>query len=598
MRRKKTIIVLCLLIVSLSGTTLDAKENPSDKSSWKNWGESYFPSKPVRGGVYRMATSRYVGLMNPNHWPVNDWKPINFIYDRLVYINGRYKASIPWLAESWKYTDPLTLVLRLRKGVTFHDGSAYNAESLKYQMEWIKDKKNGAWTRGWLKPMKSIEVMDQYTVRIRSEKPWGNAMGMLNSVPGMVISAKALKGEVAMKNARKLAGRAATALKKAKKAEKKAKSGQKKAMAKAKKARKKADKLKEQARKASEASKGAVNLDIHPVGSGPYTIEEGRPGNYLKLKRNPDWWFGRSLGMPDMPYFDAIKFVVIPDPNIQLANLKSGKVDRMELGLSQHRMVKNDPGLNVFVNPVPHSSFLVFNHAKGPLQDIRVRKAVSHALDRKALVMGTQFGFTQPASGMFPADHWCHNPNLKAVAYNPELSKKLLAEAGYADGLSLKGHAPNNLQSTTVSTAISSMLAKVGIEWRPESLDPAAISDRQKNLDYDLSLSGWVWIHEPDLMPTGMYHPDGGFNYGRSSNSKAVALIEAGRKQVDQAQRQKNYYELEKVLYDNYEDAWLWYGVEIMAFRKKVMGWNNKMYLEDREGFRWTHPLWFKNGKQ
>ena len=119
-----------------------------------------------------------------------------------------------------------------------------------------------------------------------------------------------------------------------------------------------------------------------------------------------------------------------------------------------------------------------FNLKDGPCKDIRVRKAISHALDRKALIAGVDFGLGRPASCMYPSDHWCHNPILKPVTYDPELSKKLLAQAGYKNGLTIKGYMGNTAQATTLAEAIKAMLAKVGITWKVELLDPAAISGK------------------------------------------------------------------------------------------------------------------------
>ena len=91
---------------------------------------------------------QYIGLMNPHHWPVNDWQTMALIFDRLIYTDGRYQSTIPWLAESWSFPNDVTCVMKLRQGVQFHDGSPFNAESLKYQMEWIMDPENGAWIPG------------------------------------------------------------------------------------------------------------------------------------------------------------------------------------------------------------------------------------------------------------------------------------------------------------------------------------------------------------------------------------------------------------------------------------------------------------------
>jgi peptide/nickel transport system substrate-binding protein len=227
-----------------------------------------------------------------------------------------------------------------------------------------------------------------------------------------------------------------------------------------------------------------------------------------------------------------------------------------------------------------------------------VRKAISHAIDRKALIAGVDFGLGRPASCMYPDDHWCHNPNLKVVSFDPELSKKLLAQAGYKNGLTIKGYMSNTTQSISIAEAVKAMLAKVGITWNIDFLDPAASSEKMRKVDYDFAYGTWPWIYDPDLMPTGLYHPDGGFNFGRSNNQKAIELIEAGRKEVDFDKRTKIYWELEKVLYDNYEDVWLWWPRFVSVTRKNIQGINNDMGNQFKESFGVSHPTWFKGGKE
>jgi len=346
-----------------------------------------------------------------------------------------------------------------------------------------------------------------------------------------------------------------------------------------------------------EKTAGTKKTDLHPVGTGSYMIDEGRPGNYLKLKRNPNWWYGKKVGRPNMPYFDSIQVMVIPDPAIQLANLRAGKIHVMVIDKSLYQIVKKDPNFVVHVNPTNHLSGLRFNLAKGQARDIRVRKAISHAIDRQALIAGTQFGLARIAAGMFPKEHWCRNPELKPVLYNPELSRKLLAEAGYANGLTIEGFSSNTTRMINMTAAIQGMLSKVGINWKTDALESGAWSDRMKNLEYELSVGGYTYIWDPDLMATNLYHPSGGFNYGRTNNEQAIKLIEAGKVEMDYKKRQQIYFNLEKTLYDNYEDVWLYHEISVIVFDKKVQGWNNEMAKKYSEGVRFTHPLWFKEGK-
>jgi len=362
------------------------------------------------------------------------------------------------------------------------------------------------------------------------------------------------------------------------------------------KLKKKQAELEKQLAKYTKLVEGAIPLDKHAVGTGKFMIEEARPGNYLKLKRNPNWWFGKSIGKPEMPYFDGMQINVIPDPSVRLANLRAGKLDKISIIKAQYDLLKKDPIVNINTYMGNHWRGFLFNHAKGPFKDIRLRKAVSHAINRKALIMGTQFGLAVEASCAYPSTHWAHNPDLKPVNYDPELSRKLLADAGYPDGLVIKGVVKNMTELITVASAVKNMLNEVGIEWQYDVLDPAAESDRMINKEYDLRQGGYSYILDPDMMATGHYHPNGGFNFGRSTNQKVIQLIEAARKEFDPDKRQKLYWQMEKVLYDNYEDIWLYWPKDMMIFTKNVLGWNQEHYLAGRAGQWFSHCRWFKDG--
>ncbi len=564
------------------------KEKP--KPAWFRW--DYEKEKPVRGGYIKYAVSRYIGLMNPNHWPVYDWVAMTQMYEDIAYIEGEYKPSTLWLAESYEYTDSVTCIMKLRKGIKYHDGTDFDAESVKYLMDYMKDKKNGCWTRAWIRPIKSVEALDKYTVKWNFKEPWAGFMGMMATTPGYMISKKALEGDVALIEAKKLEGKLKTAKKKLAKAEKKGK------QAKIDKARGKVAKLQDQYNTVAVKAKGAKSVDVYPVGTGRYMFEEGRPGNYLKLKRNPNWWFAKSIGQPDMPYPDGLITYVISDLTVRLANLRAGKIHSLGVYASQVNMVKNDPKLNVTTQSGYHLSSLRFNTQNGPCKNIRIRKAISHAIDRQALLAGVQFGMGNIASCMYMDTHWCHNPNLKPVSYDPELSKKLLAKAGYPKGIQIGGYMGNLPANVTLAEAVKNMLAQVGIDWKVDTVDNVSGSDRMRNLEYDLAGAGWAYIKDPDMMASGYYHPDGGFNYGSSHNEKAIVLIEAGNKELNEDKRQKIYWELERVLYENYEQAWLWWPSDTTARSKKLRGYNLKLHNIGRESYWFSHPEWLKDGKE
>ncbi|MCP4750470.1 MAG: ABC transporter substrate-binding protein [Proteobacteria bacterium] len=574
------------------------------KPSWWRFDESYFPEKPVRGGYYQVAEMRYVGLMNPNHWPVNSWSTLAPMYDQLIYPDGKYRASVPWLATSWEFVNPTTVVMTLRKGVQFHDGSYFDAHGLKYQVDWQLDRKSGAWTRGWLKPIKSIEVVDEYTVRYHLKYPWAGFADIMANVPGWIMSTKALKTDVAMRETKRLANKIKINKKKVRKAEAKAEkaAGQggakaKKAAAKAKKLGKKLAGLEKQLKKAQAASEGFVGLDFKAVGSGRFMIEEVRPGNYVKTKRNPNWWFAKSIGK-DTPYLDGVKTTVIPEVSVRLANLKAGKLDTLEIENSQYAQVKDDPNFNVYISPMNHNVLLAFNHKKGPFADIRVRKAISHAIDRKALIAANANGFGRPAAGFYPTDHYAHNPDLKPVPYNPELARKLLAQAGYAKGLTLRGMTATDSRAVRFAQIIKAMLKRVNVNWEITMHEPVAYADKMGNLEFELAPIVATYIKDPDSAITTWYDPDAEDKRKRIENPKVMAMIKAARQELDFEKRKKMYWDIEKSLYENYDDVWLYYSTRIDATRKHVRGYNREMQLEAGDAYWPTHEGWFKNGKR
>jgi len=522
--------VIILLLTHSWTMTVFGQVQPSHP--WEVWDNK---TKPVRGGYFRTASNVDVGVLNPDHLPVNDYNFISYVYERLLNTDGTFKP-VPWLAESWTFPDQLTCIMKLKRGIRFSDGAPFNAEAVKFVEEWIMDPKNVCWSSAWLKPLKSIDVIDEYTIRWNFKEPWGAFLGIMANIPGFMISPKALRED-------------------------------------------------------------PNKCDAYPVGTGPYLFENRSPGNWIKLKRNPNWWYGKSVGHPDMPYFDGILTNVIPDPSVKLANLRAGKIDSMILEKPQYEMVKNDPNLKVFLTPLNYLRGYRFNHSRPPFSDIRVRQAVAYAIDRQALVAGIEFGLGRIASCVYPEDHWAHNPSLPPWPYDPQKARQLLREAGYAGGLNIVGHVYNNPQSRTRAEAVKGMLAEVGINWKMDVLDAVAIEDRVKNLRYDLATGDFPRIDDPELVATAIFHPFGGRNWGRSKNEAAIPLIEKGRREIDMEKRQKIYFELEKVLYDNCEDIWLFWEVSPIALSKIIMGYDHLMEVKHKRVWTHSHPLWFKEGR-
>jgi peptide/nickel transport system substrate-binding protein len=296
-----------------------------------------------------------------------------------------------------------------------------------------------------------------------------------------------------------------------------------------------------------------------------------------------------------MPYHDYWLYTVIPDPATRLANFRAGKIHQLSISMDQYDLVKDDKSIYIAKQPGRHWSGLTFNMVEGPCKDIRIRKAVTHAIDKKALIHGILFGLATEASGPYPGFHWTHNPNLKPRKYDPELSKKLLAEAGYKKGLTIKGHA----DSTSVSwiEAIQAMLKKVGIKWEVDYLDGPAASDRLNNLEFEMRSGGYSWITEPDLMATAYFHSEGNWNRGRYVNPEMDELIVKGRSIIDMEKRQKHYQDIEKRLVEDYTDVFIYWPTSVTIRHKVLAGYNNKIAVSGGVAAYHAHPEWFVDGK-
>jgi ABC-type transport system substrate-binding protein len=129
---------------------------------WAVWDKD---AKPVRGGTLRIAAEQYIGKMNPNHWPVLDWVSMGYFHEKLMLTDGSYNPTVPWLAEQLTWYGPQEVLMRLRDGVKFHDGSPFDAKGVKFQIDWIRDPGSKTWDVSWLAQLDTVEVVDERTLR-------------------------------------------------------------------------------------------------------------------------------------------------------------------------------------------------------------------------------------------------------------------------------------------------------------------------------------------------------------------------------------------------------------------------------------------------
>ena len=233
-----------------------------------------------------------------------------------------------------------------------------------------------------------------------------------------------------------------------------------------------------------------------PVGTGPFKFSAWVQGDRIELVRNPDYW-----GTP--PKLDKVTFKFISDPTAAFSAMMAGDVDVFPNYPAPENLAQfaADPRFQVLIGSTEGETILAMNNARKPFDDIRVREAVAHAIDRKAIIDGAMFGYGTPIGSHFAP----HNPAYEDLtglsAYDPEKSKALLAAAGLKDGFQTTLVLPPPAYARRGGEIVASQLRAVGIEARIVNVEWAQWLEQVfKNKDFDLTI-----VSHTEPMDIGIY---------------------------------------------------------------------------------------------
>lgn len=441
-------------------------------------------------------------------------QPFNFVYEKLLNRDKDMKL-VPELAESWKSIDEITWEITLRKGVKFHNGEDFNADSVKFTLDRLRVA-GTTQVSGGFTTIDSVSIVDPSTVRIITKKPDPLLPARLAQWGSQMLPAGYFK-EV-----------------------------------------------------------GAEGLARKAIGTGPYRFAQWRKDDMLTFEANPNYW-------GEKPKFARVVFRPIPDEFARVSALMSGDVD----------LVVNIPV--DFVDKVKASGSTYLSQTYAGATDVflmgndealkkrEVRLALNLAVDRKSMIDTLFRGFARPiAQGAAPTD-FGYNPNIKDYPYDPEQAKKLLAEAGYAKGLSIVVQSSNGyiLGDTLVVEAVVEMLKKVGVDAQPRVLEIA----RRAEMLGKKAVTGMVLanpgstLFDADGIVWRLLRPDGlaGPYWPRGQEgTDFFKLMEEARYTIDQNKRRDLYYKAAEILHDDPPWLYLWqefflYGVSCrVSFESRV----------------------------
>ncbi|MDF1790533.1 MAG: ABC transporter substrate-binding protein [Thalassobaculaceae bacterium] len=307
------------------------------------------------------------------------------VWDTLIYRDPTTGEFSGLLAESFEIVDDTTFEFKLRKGVKFHNGDGFSAKDVVATINFLLAPDTGKLSKQTVDWIKGAEALDDYTVRIYAKAP-------------TPLATLYLAGDIPMYPADHY------------------------------------------------AKVGPGGMGKEPVGTGPYKITKMVPGKEIVFEANADYFAGSPKGKPAI---SKILQRTIPDVNTQIVELTSGKLDWIwKVPADQAEKLATLPSLNVVSAGTMRVGYLQFDAAgrsgKNPFQDVRVRKAVSYAIDRKAIVDNIVRGASEVInSACYPEQFGC-TQDVTTYEYDLEKAKALLAEAGYPDGFRTEIYAYRN----------------------------------------------------------------------------------------------------------------------------------------------------------
>ena len=508
---KMVIPISLALLLLFSGCTNSAttKNNSSDDTNGK------VESQPKNGGELTYALATSPDSLDPHRSGLAvAVRTFRTIFDSLV-VQAPDNSIKPWLATEWTVSDDgKSYTFKLRNDVKFHDGTPFNAEAVKYSFDRIIDPKTQAKNAvALLKPYKSSEVIDEYTIKINLETPSTAFLSNLSQAMLGIVSPTAAK-------------------------------------------------------------KYGDQFGKNPVGTGPYKFVSWTENADIVVEKNKDYHWGPSnVENKDAPYLDKITFKIIPEEATRIGSVQSGQVLAAETVPPQNILsLKNDPKTQLLqINTIGLPYTLFFNQRKAPWNDVRARKAVQLSVDVdsivKTLYLNTYSRAWSPlTSGILGYDKSLEKSNKLDL----EKANKLLDELGYvkgADGIREKDGkkltlnyvdgTPNREKRNDIAVIVQQQLKKIGVKVEINITKDIA-SVIQQNAEYDVYGNSQV-NSDPNAL-RAFYHsstPEEEATIkrlGGGSDPEIDQWLEKGTVELDQAKRTEIYKNVQQKII---EEAWI-----------------------------------------
>jgi peptide/nickel transport system substrate-binding protein len=312
---------------------------------------------------------------------------------------------------------------------------------------------------------------------------------------------------------------------------------------------------------------GNVKFNLNPVGTGPFKFVKWVRDDQVVLERNDKYWDGA-------PEIKELIFRTMPETQSRLAALQTGEVDvatNIPPDLAEALKGKGNFGFKSTLSTRVLYLYLCTNK-ESPLLNQKVRKAINYAIDRDSIIQHILAGYGEKIPSLVPKLIFGYDPNLKAYPYDPEMAKKLLAEAGYPNGLeiSLDGPSGRYMRDKEVCQAIVGQLAQVGIKVNLKIIEWGTfMNNATSHKTNPIYLMGWSLPSlDPDQWLWVNTHSDGPFSQTR--DPELDKMLKEGRYEMDVAKREAIYHKINGYLHDKAYLAVLYEQRDLMGVSNRV----------------------------
>lgn len=482
-----------------------------------------------KGGTLKVAMSADPTGLDPStsrgggdhHW-------LYSIFDNLVNNDPKFQVS-KGIASKWEVVDDLTVAFTIPETkFTYHDGTPFSVEDIKYTIERHLDPATKSFAAGSLSSVDKVELPDSTHAVVKLKTLTASLFTIMGDRAGMVMSPTPTK-------------------------------------------------------------KAGADFTNRPVGSGPFKLDSWALDAAAKLSKFPNY------RIKDYPNMDNIDVQIVPNSSVQFANLRSGNADLIFVDAKDVSAAKSDPGVQFVQYPSTAYSQVNLNISQPPLNDIRVRQAMTYSLNRKAILEGIYFGVGDVANGPITAASWAYNQNLKPIEEDLVKAKQLLAAAGFANGLTFDLLITANETDTPLSAMLKSQWARVGINVNLVSRTSEQATVEYRDQKFPMFLVGFSGRADPDLTIYDNFHSTGAFNrasfnktYTPEESQKTLdAKIVKARQVYDQAQRKVLYDDIQKQLVENAHCILFTHRLNLVGMSKRVRG-----FTPYGDGKLRLHELW------